>query len=188
MVRLMDEIISELYRYHKNGIPYRLIGADYDLRDRSERITVVSIILDSYDTNETDQQKLSDFLVIEELTDTHPDKITREEYPFLSDTQLARRRYGVHRKNDGNGIREVPYHLAENYGTDGRNYNYPERRKWTWKEGMYVDDNAVSRNKVRRKTHREFITGKSPGIFTVNIKTGEKTIHDKEKYSDIYWE
>jgi hypothetical protein len=156
------------------------------LRNRSERCTVIEIITDSYDTDERDKKRLSDFLVHEELTDRHPDKMSREEYPFMSDTQLARRTSGVHRKKDGNGILEVPLHLAENYGTDGRNYNYPDRRKRTWQEGMRIDDKAISRNKERRKIYNDFINGKSSGVYSVDIQTGEVTVHNKEKFEEIY--
>jgi len=187
MANLMDELINELYVYYKNDIPYRLIGVDYNLRDRSERITVVDIITDCYDADEHDLKRLSDFLVHEELTDKHPDKMSREEYPFMSDTQLARRISGRHRKKDGNGILEVPLHLAENNGTDGRNYNYPDRRKRTWQEGMFIDERAQSRNKERRKTYNDFIYGRTKGVYTVDIDSGVKTIHNEEKYEEIYW-
>ncbi|TWJ96976.1 hypothetical protein CHCC20493_2494 [Bacillus licheniformis] len=42
---------------------------------------------------------------------------------------------------------------------------------------MAVDEQARSRNKERRKRYIDFINGRSPGQFTVNIATGEKTIH-----------
>ncbi|SCN38412.1 Uncharacterized protein BC88300_02631 [Bacillus cytotoxicus] len=183
---MSNSIINELYTCLKNDIPYRLIGADYDLRNRLERATVVDILSNYYTMDERSLKRLSDFLVNEELTDSHPDKMSREEYPFMSDTQLSRRVAGIHRKRDGKGILEVQIGLAENYGTDGRNYNRPLRRKRTFKENMYVDEQVLSRNKERRKKYSSFINGKTNGVYTVDLETGDKTVHDDKKYEEIY--
>jgi hypothetical protein len=187
MTRFMNEVIDELYKHLKEGKPYRLLGADYDLADRSERITVVDIIADNYSCSDRDLKRLSDFLVHEELTDKHPDKMSREEYPFFSETQLARRKYGVHRKNDGKGVREVPLELAENYGIDGKNYNYPRKRNWHWREGILIDDRVKIRNKFRRKQYNDFINGKSDGVFQIGVSYEGKTILDAEKYEKFYF-
>lgn len=39
-------------------------------------------------------KRLADFLLYEELHDTHPDKMTLAEYPIMSNHQLARRHSG----------------------------------------------------------------------------------------------
>ena len=36
-------------------------------------------------------KELSDFILMEELADTHPDKVTRKEYPILTGKQVERR-------------------------------------------------------------------------------------------------
>ncbi|HHK5534608.1 TPA: hypothetical protein ACQUHH_003065 [Bacillus mobilis] len=63
-------------------------------------------------------EQLADFLLYEELSDTHPDKMTHEEYPIMSNYQLSRRHSG-----------EVSMKVAEEYGVDRRCYKPPVRRK-----------------------------------------------------------
>lgn len=36
-------------------------------------------------------KELADFILMEELADTHPDKVTRKEYPILTGKQVERR-------------------------------------------------------------------------------------------------
>lgn len=36
-------------------------------------------------------RELADFILMEELADTHPDKVTRKEYPILTSKQVERR-------------------------------------------------------------------------------------------------
>ncbi|MGF1433284.1 hypothetical protein ACQUW6_03370 [Bacillus thuringiensis] len=90
-------------------------------------------------------ERLADLLLYEELHDAHPDKVTREEYPIMSDHQLSRRHSG-----------EVSMKVAEEYGVDRRNYKPPVRRKRTRKETWQIDKEAKSRNEERRKVYREF--------------------------------
>lgn len=90
-------------------------------------------------------ERLADLLLYEELHDTHPDKMTLEEYPIMSETQLSRRHSG-----------EVSMKVAEEYGVDRRNYKPPVRRKRTRKETWQIDRDAKARNEERRKVYREF--------------------------------
>lgn len=90
-------------------------------------------------------ERLADLILYEELHDTHPDKMTREEYPIMSEHQLSRRHSG-----------EVSMKVAEEYGVDRRNYKPPVRRKRTRKETWQIDRDAKSRNEERRKVYREF--------------------------------
>ncbi|MFB5588484.1 hypothetical protein ACE41I_17480 [Bacillus cereus] len=90
-------------------------------------------------------ERLADLLLYEELSDTHPDKMTLAEYPIMSDHQLSRRHSG-----------EVSMKVAEEYGVDRRNYKPPVRRKRTRKETWQIDREAKSRNEERRKAYREF--------------------------------
>ncbi|MEH6941659.1 hypothetical protein [Bacillus sp. JJ722] len=155
------------------------------LADRGRRNQVVFGLIADYilandrmpDVNQI--TRLNDILLCEEITDNHPDKMSREEYPIISETQLARRHAGVHRKNDGGGLREVPFHLVENFGTDGMPYEYPTRRKRTRQEETCVDEKTQSRNAQRRKSYRDFINGKTAGMFTVDVQTGSKIVYEK---------
>ncbi|EOO19996.1 hypothetical protein [Bacillus cereus] len=90
-------------------------------------------------------ERLADLLLYEELSDTHPDKMTLAEYPIMSDHQLSRRH-----------SREVSMKVAEEYGSDKRCYKPPVRRKRTRKETWQIDREAKSRNEERRKAYREF--------------------------------
>ncbi|MGX5702369.1 hypothetical protein [Bacillus cereus] len=103
-------------------------------------------------------ERLADLLLYEELSDTHPDKMTREEYPIMSEHQLSRRHSG-----------EVSMKVAEEYGVDRRNYKPPVRRKRTRKETWQIDREAKSRNEERRKAYREFM-----GVQAVNTYSIQK--------------
>jgi hypothetical protein len=99
---------------------------------------------------------ITDMILNEELTDPDPYKVAHNEYPILSETQLARRREGKHTRKTANPLIEVPLSIAENYGTDGRAYDYPARRKRSERENMFVDKEAKTRNKERQHTYQEF--------------------------------
>ena len=101
-------------------------------------------------------QRLSDLCLYEELTDTDEHKIMHNEYPIMSETQIARRQEGKHSRNEDNPKIEVPLGIAENYGTDGRVYDYPVRRQRSERENRFVDESARQRNKERNSTYKEF--------------------------------
>ncbi|MED1088322.1 hypothetical protein [Bacillus mycoides] len=101
-------------------------------------------------------ERLADLLLYEELHDTHPDKMTREEYPIMSDHQLSRRHSG-----------EVSMKVAEEYGVDRRNYKPPVRRKRTRKETWQIDREAKSRNEERRKRYREFTRVQAVRMYSI---------------------
>ncbi|MCI4129449.1 hypothetical protein MMJ47_18455 [Bacillus haynesii] len=169
---LLHEMITELQQRTKAG----------EL-DRIQRIEEITALADAYfdavgeHPDSIALERMANLVIYEELADSHPDKMTREEYPIMSETQLSRRREGKHRKKEANYRIEVPFKLAENIGINGRNYDLPVRRERSLRENMAVDEQARSRNKERRKRYIDFINGRSPGQFTVNIATGEKTIH-----------
>ncbi|PFF33215.1 hypothetical protein CN335_21365 [Bacillus thuringiensis] len=99
-------------------------------------------------------ERLADLILYEELHDTHPDKMTREEYPIMSDYQLSRRHSG-----------EVSMKVAEEYGVDRRNYKPPVRRKRMRKETWQIDRDAKSRNEERRRAYREFTRVQTVRIY-----------------------
>ena len=90
-------------------------------------------------------EKLTDAILCEELTDMHPDKITRAEYPFMSDWQL-----------DARHENEYADTLGEAHGTDGRKHSKPTRRVRTGREHFVVNKHTKSRNLERKKKYREF--------------------------------
>ncbi|PEF71703.1 hypothetical protein [Bacillus cereus] len=121
------------------------------ISNRDVRAEEIKSLTDAYvgTVGERPEQKqlerLADLLLYEELHDTHPDKVAREEYPIMSDHQLSRRHSG-----------EVSMKVAEEYGVDRRNYKPPVRRKRTRKETWQIDKEVKSRNEERRKAYREF--------------------------------
>lgn len=169
---LLHEMITELYHRTKAG----------EL-DRIERIKEINALVEAYhdsvgkSPDSAALERMANLIIYEELSDSHPDKMTREEYPIMSETQLSRRKEGKHRKKEANYRIEVPFKLAENVGVDGRNYALPVRRDRSLRENVAVDEQAKSRNKERRKRYTDFINGRTSGQFTVNIATGEKIIH-----------
>ena len=186
----MNNIITEIYECLRDGVSYRFMGVDYDVSDRSERIVLLEYVLTTYDISDAQAFTLSDLLLYEELTDKHPDKMTREEYPFMSEYQLARRRAGVHRRKAARGEppvnSEVGLENAEYIGTDGIDYRYPTRRKRTLREDIWVDEHSRSRNKEVRQKYEAFVSGKTPGVFSINIETGVRTIYNEDSYNRYY--
>ncbi|MED1742072.1 hypothetical protein P4U97_21695 [Bacillus swezeyi] len=176
---LLHEMITELQQRTKAG----------EL-DRIERIEEITALADAYfdavgeHPDFTALERMANLVIYEELTNPHPDKMTREEYPIMSETQREERIKS-----------EASEKLAEEYGLDGRNYKVPTRRKRSSYEEKFVDKAARARNKERRENYKAFVKGYlvrigetpegeeiterrySSGVFTVNIATGEKTIH-----------
>lgn len=104
-------------------------------------------------------ERLADLMLYEELSNAHPDKMAREEYPIMSDHQLSRRHSG-----------EVSMKVAEEYGSDKRCYKPPVRRKRTRKETWRIDRDAKSRNEERRKAYREFTGVQAVRRYVFTIK------------------
>jgi hypothetical protein len=90
-------------------------------------------------------ERLANLCLYEELTDSHPDKVTRTEYPFFSEHQFEER-YKA----------EASFKLAEEHGVDGRDHKPPLRRVRTNKDNKFIDKNARIRNKDRQRAYHEF--------------------------------
>lgn len=124
---------------------------DKNIEDRAARMRAIDDLINEYVNvigtapDPVQLERLANYILREELYDTYPDKVTREEYPILSERQLQRRRSV-----------EVPLKLAEEIGTDGRNYKIPKRRKRTINENIWMDKKTKSRNKERRKKYAEY--------------------------------
>ncbi|MEC0479000.1 hypothetical protein ACG2QI_00220 [Bacillus sp. GM2] len=158
---LLHEMITELQQRTKAG----------EL-DRIQRIEEITALADAYfdavgeHPDSIALARMANLVIYEELTNPHPDKMAREEYPIMSETQREERIKS-----------EASEKLAEECGADGRNYKVPTRRKRSSYEEKFVDRVARARNKERRNRYNDFVKGKSEGQFTVNIATGEKFIH-----------
>lgn len=100
-------------------------------------------------------ERLADLCLYEELTDDDRMKVRNNEYPFLSETQLARRQEGKHVRKDGVSG-EVPLTAADSVGIDGRNHSVPKRRERNTRENRFVDKEAKIRNKERKEKYDEF--------------------------------
>ena len=174
-MRLISEYIPVLANAIKHNTPFTFDGHTYDVADRQERSVAVQALLDVCYHDGDQLDTLAFLLMYEEMTDSHPDKMTNTEYPFYSDTQLARRKHGVHRKNDGRGLKEVPLWCADNVATDGKDCSFPKRRKRDDRENRYIDEVTVSRNKERRLRYRKFLRGEKGGVLRVDVATGEVT-------------
>lgn len=62
--------------------------------------------------------------------DVHPDKMTREEYPIMTERQERWRKTGHRQSRNAQGVThyEVPLTNAETIGTDGVDYRPPIRQ------------------------------------------------------------
>jgi hypothetical protein len=102
---------------------------------REERIKAVEELTETY-TMKLDYildsrslERMANLILHEELSNSHPDKITREEYPIMSERQLKVRTEGKERKRTKTGTVtvEVPLEHASNVASDGNNYTQPTR-------------------------------------------------------------
>jgi hypothetical protein len=100
-------------------------------------------------------ERMADLCLWEELSDPDEHKVSRNEYPFLSETQIARRQEGKHTRTEGlKG--EVPLSAAASIGIDGRNHSQPTRRERNTRENRFVDKETKIRNKERKHKYVEF--------------------------------
>lgn len=96
IIEQFEKIVSRVLRIQRyNGEPPTI----------RERKYIIEALLEAY-VNQTGRQpdgvqaqRLGNWLLLEQLTDSHPDKVTREEYPFLTKRQL-RTRYFRERADD----------------------------------------------------------------------------------------
>lgn len=98
--------------------------------------------------------KLADAILAEELSNKHPDKMSREEYPILSRFQDERRKFGGARNKQGVRRHEVPLIAAAQVGIDGVDYG----------ESARVLAERKGDNRERNDTYHAFIaeqTGKN---------------------------
>lgn len=138
--------------------------------DRSERMAVIDGMINDYvkevgETPDSAQlERLTDGILYEELSDTHPDKITNTEYPFMSEWQLDLRR-------DRESIE-----VSANEGTDGKNHRLPTRRRRNGYENWYMDHHAKGRNKERQDQYRKDTAAGEVVTYNLHDTDGEMTL------------
>lgn len=141
-----------------------------DITDRNERMKAIEALTEAYvddvgvrpDT--TQLERLTDYILREELTDTHPDKVTNTEYPFMSEWQLDLRR-----------DKETGLKAAEETGTDGQDYRVPKRRRRTGYENWRVDRDARSHNVKRAAQYKHDTAAGALVTYNLHDTGGELT-------------
>ncbi|MFL1672179.1 hypothetical protein [Paenibacillus dendritiformis] len=148
----------------------RLIDAK--IEDRGERMMAVEALIDEYVVAVGERpdggilERLTDYILREELTDGNPHKVSHNEYPFLSESQMQLRYE-----------REYGLELAENHDADGRNRATPTRRRRTAKEERFVDRLARMKN---RKRNARYKRDTSPGpIEAYNLRDTGGVLSDE---------
>ena len=131
--------------------------------NRAERIALIDRMISDYITKYNEKppkaqlERLADAIMNEELIDRHPDKMSRMEYPIMSQRQLDRRYE-----------REYGLDLAENYDINGKNYGKPERRHRIAKEQRFIDRMSQQKNRARNAQYKQ---DTSPGaVVTYNLR------------------
>ncbi len=97
---------------------------------RDARMQMVEDLTDAYveQTGKTPDgpllERLANVILHEELSDSHPDKMTLEEYPIMSERMYKVRTQGSERKKNKAGVvtYEVPITHGVNVATDGTDY------------------------------------------------------------------
>lgn len=102
---------------------------------REERIKMLDMLIDLYveQTGDRPSDKansiMADLVLHEELSDKHPDKMTREDNPITSVWQEERRNNPKKAKKTktGNNRLEVPLENGRHVATDGEDYTPANR-------------------------------------------------------------
>lgn len=135
-----------------------------DIADRNERMADIRTITDSYvkltgeQPDASEIERLTDYILREELTDRNPHKVAHAEYPFMSDWQLGLRR-----------DREVSPWLAEYVGADGINHRQSKRRMRSKHENAWMDRGIRTRNAERKAQYAK---------DTATVTTAEYNLRD----------
>jgi hypothetical protein len=122
------DYVKELEEYTQ-----RLIDAR--IGDREKRIEKIEELIDAY-VEQVELRppsnllsRLTQYILMEEIKDTDPYKVRKEEHPFLSEAQIKRRL-----------LKESSDSFAEHFiGSDGKKYNIPLRRGRSMYEILYVE-------------------------------------------------
>lgn len=119
---MLDSAMTELERKAKDMTRQERIEA-------IEAITETYTITLEYRLDSRTLERMANLILNEELTDRHPDKMTRNEYPIMSPQQERGRTQGLQRdrRKDGTTVRETVLEHASNVASDGKNYTLPIR-------------------------------------------------------------
>lgn len=101
-------------------------------------------------------ERLANAILHEELTDNTAWKSRHNEYPIMSDTQIARRREGKHKRKTEGLDREISLSKAETVDATRKDNRIPVRRERSNNENIYMDEAVKSRNADRKKKYSEF--------------------------------
>jgi hypothetical protein len=121
-----NEAVTELIERTKAGDP--------ELLDRQNRIKIIDELIEDYvkATGKVPEpyelERVGSLILREELTDSHPDKMSREDDPIMSNDQYARRTEGRHRKKSVNKRIEIGFNATQTIAVDGQDYRMPLRR------------------------------------------------------------
>jgi actin-related protein len=114
------------------------------IADRGERMAAVDALINEYvrDTGEVpvgaQLERLTNTILMEELTDPSLYKVQNTEYPFLSERQFERR-----------------YDNEKNLEVADAKFRKPTRRPLAIWEQIKMDEQAKIRNKERREQYRK---------------------------------
>jgi hypothetical protein len=149
MMNDFNDIIDDIRRRTKAGeLPREVRIAEID------RVTEEWFAKTGKLPDDKQLERLADLILHEELTDTHPDKMTTAVYPFMSEEQYARRTEGRHVKKGSR--KEVGFGATHTIGTDGSNYAKPLRRAREDNENKHIDKVTKTRNKERLRKYNDF--------------------------------
>lgn len=138
-----------------------LIAAN--IEDRSERMAAVQALIDRYieahgaAPDAAQIERLTDYILREELTDPDSYKVQHSEYPFMSERQLGRRH-----------DREVSLWVAEALGTDGVDHRPKKKRMRSKYENAWMDRGIRVKNAERKAQYKR---DTAPGpVVTYNLR------------------
>lgn len=145
---------------------------DAKIEDRGVRMAAVEALIDEYVGAVGERpdgdilEQLTDYILREELLDPNPYKVSQNDYPILSESQMQLRYE-----------REYGLELAENHGADGRSRATPTRRRRTAKEERFVDRLARMKN---RKRNAQYKRDTSPGpLESYNLRDTGGVLSDE---------
>lgn len=150
---------------HKEIFEQEVMKLSYNrIPDRAERMEMIEKLIEEYveDTGERpdDRQleRLASAILYEELQgDTRPDKVTLEERPILTFSQI-KRRHGS----------EASSEVLEIISSDGRNYAKASRKRLTISEEILREELAAKHPKNRR-----FLEARKPSkVITYKLIDG----------------
>ncbi|MGC4375787.1 hypothetical protein WD019_02430 [Fictibacillus sp. Mic-4] len=141
-----------------------------DVSDRQTRIEIMNDLFKEYPGPYDKEliEKMTDAVLHEELTDTDQWKVKHNEYPFLSETQLARRKDGIHQRKNEGGSGEVSLNKAWAIDVTRKDYSLPKRKDRTNNDQIAIENATKSRNKEIHRKYREFTKEQPVTTYTLS--------------------